>query len=78
MQLKIKQTRAINKQQTDALMKEVQAAESTLRTYKMIHDSKLDDTRRIKKELEEQSIAHDKEQAQESQVTKHNKKKASK
>lgn len=32
-------------------MKEVQTAESSLRTYKLIHDSKLDDIRKLKKEM---------------------------
>ena len=59
-------------------MKEVNAAESTLRTYKMIHDSKLDDTRKIKKEIEEQSIQKDNGQVQENQGTKQSKKKANK
>ena len=59
-------------------MKEVNAAESTLRTYKMIHDSKLDDTRKIKKEIEEQSIQNDNGQVQENQGTKQSKKKANK
>ena len=36
-------------------MKEVHNAESEMRTYKMIHDSKLDDCKKLKKELNKDS-----------------------
>ena len=36
-------------------MKEVHAVESEMRTYKLIHDSKLDDIKKLKKELNKDS-----------------------